>query len=516
MVDPTSSDVQAAASSSQKYIHPYNPDDLPSNEINAIQDTDEMIMKALGHYPSLNEKIQELNHMDHAISEHAANLKELAERIAEKEHEIIRLESDLDKLNRKIEQIENGGLGKLVAMIKHGVKTTPGGKKETAEENLARTRDETAKSLSDLRTEINEIMEQTRAVSQDLKEIREDREEHLWARDELRQLLARIFDGPSPNYPYEDDLEDEVNENQAICDRISDDIRRYGQMPGLIARITANIDKGITSLRDAKRICQVAVENESSSDFARALGKYNAVLPIASSITILLAQGVDLLPGLLPCLNEFGQYPTATELGFGSTTSRTADFRALIRHVGECILHFRVLKYQLARIAAQMPERIDEAKKRLEIEKRVSEASRTRLFALRRQIMDRAWWESVGELGVPETSTVLSYRLRVPGAVRYLESGNGSVSSSGQTVASVQGNQATIEPPCYSVDLANESLASSCSAETAESSPPPSYEALVAICRGDGDEGSYPSSSSTTGSHAHTEPPPSYESLAHP
>ncbi|KAI8805117.1 hypothetical protein BJ742DRAFT_821848 [Cladochytrium replicatum] len=397
-------DRHAGGSSSTKHIHPYDPNDLPSGETVPIPDTDAMIEKALEQYESLNTTVRALDLIDHEISEYEAHLKELSEEITAKQRDAKKLETDLNKVNYKIKRLENGGIRKFVAKIMHGISQASGSSGgETIEEEKKRTRDELVQALADLKSEMEDLLLLQHEESEQLEAIKVEREEYQWVRAELDELLAQVFDGPSPNYTHEDDLEEEVKSCKAQCERLTDVIEKYGLMAEIIATVTVEIDKGVKLIREAKGLC---VRKDRS--FPKALETYDQVEPIGMGILALLTQAVDVVTSFQSFIDDFGFFPVARDLGF--TPSKT-DYYGFLQHLRDCTRHFLVLKYRLARTAVQIPTRISETKERLDREVKAMEAAKSKHFALRKQIVEHAWWERTAEAALDDTGSVLLHDL---------------------------------------------------------------------------------------------------------
>ncbi|KAI8812018.1 hypothetical protein BJ742DRAFT_768585 [Cladochytrium replicatum] len=401
-------DRHAGGSSSAKHIHPYDPNDLPSGETIPIPDTDAMIEKALEQYASLNTTVRALDLIDHEISEYESHLKELSDEIRAKKGDAKKLEQDLNRVNYKIKRLENGGIRKFMAKLMHGISQSSGSSGgETIEEEKKHTRDELVQALADLKSEMEDLLLLQHEESEQLEAIKVEREEYQWVRSELDELLAQVFDGPSPNYTHEDDLEEEVKSCQAQVDRLTDVIEKYGLMAEIIATVTVEIDKGVRFIREAKGLC---VRKDRS--YSKALETYDQVEPVGMGILALLTQAVDVVTSFQSFIDDFGFFPVARDIGF---TPSNTDYYGFLQHLRQCTRQFLVLKYRLARTAVQIPTRISETKERLEREEKAMEAVKSKHLALRKQIVEHAWWERAVEGALDETGSVLVFE-RTPEA----------------------------------------------------------------------------------------------------
>ncbi|KAI8807180.1 hypothetical protein BJ742DRAFT_773406 [Cladochytrium replicatum] len=368
-----SSTVGTSASSEKNQQHMND-----QTEIVTIQDTDVKIDKVLDQYEGLNIMVGALDLLDHEIKEYEARLRDLSSLIASKQREARQLELDINKMSKKSEP------SGFVAKIRHGIGQSPGYQQAEQEEHMRRSRDEASQEVADLKTEVVYLLMSQHEEAD--KALKLEREDFQWARVELNDLLAHVFDGPSPSYPHEDELEEVVSSFQRRCDQLSADIDKYWQARESISKATAEIDKGIKVISEAREVCE-----KKDGGFARALEIYEQVRPIARAISALIVPTIDVLPAVQLFNDEFGDFPLYNDL---RVKPSNPDYNSLLRSLKESSDRFVVLKYQLARTAQlQIAKRLSEAKVHLVQEKLSMEAAKTRLFAVRRLIIDRAWWE---------------------------------------------------------------------------------------------------------------------------
>ncbi|KAI8805628.1 hypothetical protein BJ742DRAFT_819475 [Cladochytrium replicatum] len=405
-----------------KHIHPLDPNDVPPEEIVPVVDTDAMIEKALEQYDvgcirhikcpppsepfalqSLNTTVRALDMINHAIIEHEALLRELSQEIGKAKREAKLVAAEIDRPQSaaaSVKSEKSSSMKKFVTRIQLPGRQPPMEMRRV--EKPKRSYEESVQRLAELKSKIEELSILLQEETEQLEVLRLERDEFQWTRLELDELLAQVFDGPSMKYTHEDDLEDEVKSCEAFCERVSEVIRKYKGVAESVSKASSEIGNCISLIREAKSLCDIS--------YSQALQTYDRIQPASRKIISILTDVITVVSAFRPPLEEFGQVQLASEAGFKTSPTHTpskSEFYSFIQHLRKTTEQFLALKADMETLAAQIPPRIAEAQERLRYEEHQLDVAKSKHCALRKQIIDHAWWERTASQGA-ETESLLT------------------------------------------------------------------------------------------------------------
>ncbi|KAJ3125517.1 hypothetical protein HK098_000204 [Nowakowskiella sp. JEL0407] len=345
-----------------------------------MPDTFLLIHKALDQYEGLNTQTQDLNTIEHEMEIKEKEMSATEKKIHELMVEISKMEEQLAANGTKLRQLQGHSFKMITAKMKGSLTA------KVSKENLTRER-----LLSELETH----REKVAALRDEWQEqhimhevLKQQKEEYKWTRDEMEILLGQVFDGPSPDFPQEDDMEEEVSALKATCKRLEDQFQKYRKTENHVMEAQSFLERSITHLREAK----LAI-SQGERDMGRAIEKLISSRRASQDAYSAIESAAAIISGFGVVLDKFHPPLLPEDARFYKSNNTPSECSRLTEFAQDHIRTQTIVKLSLARAARQLPNRAQDTLNQLMAEQEELERAKKFHLAFRKQIIDNIFWE---------------------------------------------------------------------------------------------------------------------------
>ncbi|KAJ3124588.1 hypothetical protein HK098_000984 [Nowakowskiella sp. JEL0407] len=374
---------RAQSTVSQKSLYNPNQQQLPPEptEFVDMPDTFNLIHKALDQYEGLNNQTQDLNTIEHEMEVKQKEMGATEKKIHDLMVEINAMEEELYELNGvKLRQLQGNSFKMITAKMKGSLS------EKVSKESLARER--LLAELENHKVKVAALREEWQDLHILHEVLKQQKEEFKWVRDEMEILLGQVFDGPSPDFPQEDDMEEEVAALTATCKRLEDQFQKYRKTEGYVMEAQSFLERSISHLRDAK----VAV-SQGDRDMGRAVDKLLASRRASQEAYAAVEAAAAIISGFAVVLDRFAPPLSPEDAGFFKSNNIPSECFRLTEFAHDHIRTQTIVKLSLSRAAKQLPTRAQDTLNQLMAEQEELEKAKKIHIAFRKQIVDNVFWE---------------------------------------------------------------------------------------------------------------------------
>lgn len=253
---------------------------------------EDKILSAATENKALLSTLQETDYAPAAIAQTHQYISTLQRQIKEKEAAVRRLDAARSKEQREHEKMRDSTMKRLAYRL--------GGKKEEFEQKAAKEEREYFEAVQGHFEEseaLKRLQSDLREANQTLQELSGAAERHRSAQAQLDRLYGSIFDGPTPEFPQEDQVEHDVRQAN---DRYQDSSRRLNA-ENQVLRILLNAQKLMSVVMSSMQSASSASQADmfgfggSFADMAERSALAKAQQGV-SQIEMLMAQARELSP----------------------------------------------------------------------------------------------------------------------------------------------------------------------------------------------------------------------------